>query len=683
VSEHILIYGANGYTGTLVARRAVERGLRPVLAGRNADAVGEVAKRLDLPHLAVNLDDVAGLEAALDGRVAVIHCAGPFSKTSRPMANACLRTGVHYIDITGEIAVFEELHARDEEARAAGVMLLPGAGFDVVPSDCLAVHLKRRLPEATHLALAFRGLGGISRGTALTALESLETTGAIRRDGVIVTSPLGELRRQVDFGYGPVDVVAIPWGDISTAYYSTGIPNIVVYAYLGRVGALLAGQGPLLAPALGASALRRLLRWVIRRGPAGPGDAERARGRSLLWGEVTDAAGRIAISRLSTPEAYTLTAATAVLIAEKVLAGQAPSGFQTPALAYGPDLILEITGVERTDLELQDAPSSPAAAPTAAAPAEPAPVVAAPVEPEDDELVAAEEALARLEDRIGAFTAYTIASDFLELQEIYRGSFERVKDDDWNRRIERRAEPWTMRQVLAHTLTMTEVYNQVILSGLEGRRANIPGLTSREDIASFNEKAIAASAERPVTELISAFLEALGAAARIAAPLGAESLGRLVAVPFFSSTPTVAELFGCALANAGIVRGAHLAASRSRPIWIFFSPGMMRRQLTRFFHLLGLAYWPERGGDLYATIAINVEGQGGGSWNVRIGPEGGKGKIGRARTTDVTFTFASADLLCRLLTGQTKPWRHILMGRVQISGNLGLARRVPTLFALP
>ncbi|MCS6880402.1 MAG: saccharopine dehydrogenase NADP-binding domain-containing protein [Oscillochloridaceae bacterium] len=678
MSAPILIYGANGYTGRLVAQQAVERGLRPILAGRNADAVGEVARRLDLPHLAVNLDDMAGLEAALRGRVAVIHCAGPFIRTSRPMANACLRMGVHYIDITGEIAVFEELHARDGEARAAGIMLLPGAGFDVVPSDCLAVHLKRRLPEATHLALAFQGLGGISRGTALTALESLDTMGAVRRDGVIVTSPLGELRRQVDFGRGPVDVVAIPWGDVSSAYYSTGIPNIIVYAYIGRFGALLAGQGQLLAPALGARATRRFLRWLIRRGPDGPSDAERARGQGLLWGEVIDAAGRIAISRLRTPEAYTLTAATAVLIAEKVLAGQAPPGFQTPALAYGPDLIMEIAGVERTDLELQDAPDI-----TASPPPEPALPVAAPVEAEQDELAIAEEALARLEDRIGAFTAYTIASDFLELQEIYRGSFERLKEEDWNRRIERRTEAWTMRQALAHTLRMTELYNQVIQSGLEGRPTVIPGLARREDILSFNDAAVATGAERPVGELISAFLEALGTAARMAAPLGAESLGRLVAVPLFSRAPTVAELFGCSLANAGIVRGAHLAVSRSRPIWIFFSPGMMRRQLTRFFHLLGLAYWPERGGDLYATIAINVEGQGGGSWHVRIGPEGGIGKIGRARTTDVTFTFASADLLCRLLTGQTRPWRHIVMRRMHVSGNLGLARRVPGLFALP
>jgi len=451
-----------------------------------------------------------------------------------------------------------------------------------------------------------------------------------------------------------------------------------VYAYVGRMGALMAGPGRLIIPALGAGAARRFLRWLIRRGPPGPSEEERARGHSLLWGEVSDAAGRIAISRLCVPEAYTLTAATAVLIAEKVLAGQALPGFQTPALAYGPDLILEIAGVERTDLELQDAPES-----VAGPLPEPTPSVAAPVEAEQDELAAAEEALARLEDRIGAFTAYTIASDFLELQEIYRGSFERVKDDDWNRRIERRAEPWTMREALAHTLTMTETYNQIIQSGLEGRPASIPGLARREDIPSFNEAALAANAERPIGELISAFLEALGAAARLCAPLGAESLGKQVAAPFFSRVPTVAELFGCSLANAGIVRGAHLAVSRSRPVWIFFSPGMMRRQLTRFFHLLGLSYWPERGGELYAIIAINVKGQGGGSWHVRIGPEGGRGKIGRARTTDVTFTFASADLLCRLLTGQTRPWRHMVMGRMQVSGNLGLARRVPGLFALP
>lgn len=676
MSEQILIYGANGYTGTLVARRAVERGLRPTLAGRNAKAIEEVAQRLDLPHLTVSLDDSTALEAALRGRTVVIHCAGPFSRTSRPMVDACLRTGVHYLDITGELTVFEELHRRDAEARAAGVMLMPGVGFDVVPSDCLAKHLQRRLPTATHLVLAFRGLGRISRGTALTALESLGREGAIRRDGELVPVPLGELVRQVDFGDGPVDVVAIPWGDLNTAYYSTGIPNIAVFAYVGRLGTMLVRQGWLVATLTGLPIARMLLRQIIARRPAGPSDFERAVGQSMLWGEVTDSEGRCVASRLHLPEAYTLTAMTAVLIAEKVLANQAPPGFQTPALAYGPDLILEVAGVKRVDLEEYTV----ATGATPAAVEAPPPLNPAPAQP--DELTAAEEALARLEDRIGAFTGYTLASDFLELQEIFAGSFERVKEEDWNRRIDRRTDNWTMRQALAYTVAVTELYQQAIRAGLDGRPFEAPELTDAADLATFRQAAIEARAEAGVDELVAAFLNALGDAARLAAPLQADSLGRLAPAPFFSTTPTVAELFGCILAHAGIVRGVQLAASRTRPIWIFFRAGMMRRQLTRFVHLLGFSYRPERGGDLYATIGINIEGQGGGSWTLRIGPEGGQGKLGRVRTTDVTLTFASADLFCRVVTEQTSPLRHVLMRRIGIGGNLALARRLPQLFVL-
>src|SRR5687768_8923152 len=145
----VVLYGATGYTGRLIARLASTYDIRPILAGRNPDAVAALARELGFEHRVFSLDDDAALERALRGASAVLHCAGPFSLTSEPMANACLRTGVHYIDITGEIDVFEQLHARDAAARAAGMMLLPGAGFDVVPSDCLAAHLKRRLPSAT------------------------------------------------------------------------------------------------------------------------------------------------------------------------------------------------------------------------------------------------------------------------------------------------------------------------------------------------------------------------------------------------------------------------------------------------------------------------------------------------------------------------------------------------------
>ena len=347
-----LLYGSNGYTGRLIAQRATERGLRPVLAGRNAEAVASQAAELVLPHRAFALDDRRALEDALSQVPLVLHCAGPFSHTSRPVADACLRTGTHYLDITGEIPVFEALAARGREAEAAGVMLLPGVGFDVVPSDCLAAHLHQRLPRADRLVLAFEGLGGgISRGTATTMVENLGRGGAVRRNGTIQPVPAAWRTRRVDFGHGPVSVTTIPWGDVSTAYYSTGIPNIEVYTRTGRWGHRVLVASRHLGWLLGSAPVQRLLKGGIQRGQPGPSDEERTRGESRLWGEVADEQGRSAAARLRTPEGYTLTALTAVAAVEKVLEGQAPTGFQTPSLAFGPDFILEVDGVVREDLE--------------------------------------------------------------------------------------------------------------------------------------------------------------------------------------------------------------------------------------------------------------------------------------------------------------------------------------------
>ena len=145
--DGFLIYGANGYTGSLIARTAINQGLRPILAARNAVAVERLGRELGLEYRVFDLDDPVILEKRFQGLSAVLHCAGPFVHTSKPLADACLRSGVHYLDVTGEVSVFEALAARDGEAKASGIMLLPGAGFDVVPSDCLAAHLKRRLPS--------------------------------------------------------------------------------------------------------------------------------------------------------------------------------------------------------------------------------------------------------------------------------------------------------------------------------------------------------------------------------------------------------------------------------------------------------------------------------------------------------------------------------------------------------
>jgi short subunit dehydrogenase-like uncharacterized protein len=351
MSADFLLYGSYGYTGRLIAERAAGLGLTPLLAGRDAAALAEQAAGLGLAYRAFSLEDTPALDAAVAEVPVVLHCAGPFSHTVAPVAAACLRAGRHYLDITGEIPVFEALAARDGEARRAGVMLMPGAGFDVVPSDCLAAHLKRRLPGATRLSLAFMPVGGgLSRGTATTMVENLGRGGAVRRDGRIRPVPAAWRTREVDFGRGPVTVTTIPWGDVSTAYHSTGIPNIEVYT---RVPA---GQRRMLAATrylgwlLGSSPVQGFLKRRVRAGRPGPTAEQREHGRSLLWGEARDDAGGRVTSRLTAPEGYRLTALTAVAAVQRVLAGQAPAGFQTPSRAYGADWILEFEGVTREDL---------------------------------------------------------------------------------------------------------------------------------------------------------------------------------------------------------------------------------------------------------------------------------------------------------------------------------------------
>lgn len=347
-----LIYGANGYTGELTARIAVEQGLRPILAGRSEAQVAAIAARFGLPYRIATLDDAASLDAMLQDVVVVLHCAGPFVHTAAPMVDACLRSGVHYLDITGEIAVFEALAARYDEAKRAGVMLLPGAGFDVVPSDCLAAHLNRRLPSATRLLLGIRALGQVSRGTAMTALEGIARGegGLVRKHGRLTPTPIAWKTRKIDFGKGPRLAVTVPWGDVSTAYHSTGIPDIEVYMSFPPATVRAMKVSRYVGGLLRLPGVVELLRRRIRSAAPGPTDAERALGIGLLWGRAEDDAGNAVEARLRTPEGYTLTALTSLLIMRKMLTGEIRPGFQTPSSAYGPDLILEIEGVERIDL---------------------------------------------------------------------------------------------------------------------------------------------------------------------------------------------------------------------------------------------------------------------------------------------------------------------------------------------
>ncbi|MFC5970479.1 saccharopine dehydrogenase family protein [Halomarina salina] len=345
----LLIYGAYGYTGRLVTDRAVdELDADLVLAGRSPSKLEPLADEHDLPSRAFTLDHRRVVERHLDGVDAVLNCAGPFSRTADSLVDACVETGTDYLDITGEIEVFEALAARDAEAEEADIAVLPGVGFDVVPTDCLAAHLAEALPDATELSLGFQAFGSFSRGTVRTAVESIGEGGAIRRDGrVTAVSSVHETRR-IDFGNGETLAVTIPWGDVATAYHSTGVPNVQVFTAVPERAVQALDATDRLAPLLDREWVQRTLSAVVDRTMVGPDADEREEGKALVWGEIGDGEETYE-ARLRTPETYTLTAMTAVEAARRTLAGETPTGYQTPSSAFGADFVTQFEGVERED----------------------------------------------------------------------------------------------------------------------------------------------------------------------------------------------------------------------------------------------------------------------------------------------------------------------------------------------
>ena len=343
-----LLYGANGYTGELIARYAAQYQLQPTLAGRKKDTITALATRLNLPYKIIDLNETTALQSALKEHKLVVHAAGPFSETAKQMIEACIQTGTHYLDINGDISVFEMLKRYDAAGKKAGIMIMPGVGFDVVPTDCLALYLKKLLPDASSLKLAFATIGGgLSHGTATTMANRLGEGGAVRKDGKIIRVPLGHKGMWIDFGEKKLFVMSIPWGDVATAYSSTGIPNIETYTGISpKVYRFLKLQA-LFNWLLRTNVVRNYIKKKINSRPAGPSDEHRSKSKSLVWGEVSNAANKTVTARLSGPDGYTFTIHGALLVTKKVLQGNFKTGYQTPASAYGEDFVLEVPGVKR------------------------------------------------------------------------------------------------------------------------------------------------------------------------------------------------------------------------------------------------------------------------------------------------------------------------------------------------
>ena len=351
MTKRFMLYGATGYTGKLVAAEAKRHGLDVVLAGRSREKLKEIAEDLGFEFRVVSLADGAGLRGALSDISAVLHAAGPFSQTAGWMVEACIATGTHYLDVTGEIDVFESIARRGPEAEAAGVVLLPGVGFDVVPSDCVAVHTAARVDEPTSLRIAIAGGAAVSRGTAKTAIEGLGDGLRVRANGIIRQRPAGSLERHFDFGAGPARALALSWGDVSTAFYSTGIPNIEVYFALSGRTASLIKASRYVTSVLGLGVVQNFLLDRANDLPEGPDESVRSSTGSLLLAEVEGPGGQRARTLLETPSGYALTPVAAVECIRRALAGEVEAGFHTPATALGADFILDLPGCQWTDLE--------------------------------------------------------------------------------------------------------------------------------------------------------------------------------------------------------------------------------------------------------------------------------------------------------------------------------------------
>lgn len=372
----MLVYGANGYTGRLIAEEAVRRGLRPTLAGRNRQAIETLAGELDCPAIVFPLDDVAQVARQLRAwresaattaspdsggnvkRPVVLNCAGPFEKTAPIFMPACIEAGASYLDITGEISVIERAAGLDDQARVAGVILMPAVGFDVVPSDCFAAALARRCPGATHLQLAFAPGGslggGISRGTARTAWENASSGGMVRAEGQLKRVPPAWKVERIDFPSGPRRAMTIPWGDVASAYYSTGIPNIEVFLAMPRrtIGRLRRWRW--LAPLAGLWPISAIGRWYIDRNFKGPTAEQRASGFAEFWGrawkdEALTEEGQLmgcgsVEGTMITPEPYALTVRTALDAVQRVAGGSGEVGFRTPSQVFDEDYLRDLVG---------------------------------------------------------------------------------------------------------------------------------------------------------------------------------------------------------------------------------------------------------------------------------------------------------------------------------------------------
>jgi len=323
----LMIYGALGYTGRMVARKAKAAGLDVVIAGRDEQRLAALARELDVPYRVFSLEgDVP--PAKFEGIHTVLNCAGPFVRTAKPLMDACLEHGMHYLDITAEIGIYQLAESLSVAALDANVMLMPGVGWDVVPTDSLAVQVIGRVKDPVSLRIALKVEGGMSRGSAVSASEIVSAGILARVDGELVPRP-DTPSALFDFGDGPVDCFPLSFGDLVTAWHATGVRNIAMYVHVTGAG-FPEGDLSLL--------------------PDGPTAEQRDAHGAAAVVEVISADGTVTRAIIETINGYSYTPLAAVEAARRVLDGDSRPGFQTPAGVFGQGFAETIEGTSVTHL---------------------------------------------------------------------------------------------------------------------------------------------------------------------------------------------------------------------------------------------------------------------------------------------------------------------------------------------
>jgi short subunit dehydrogenase-like uncharacterized protein len=335
MKNQILIYGANGYTGKLIAQQFIKAGLTPILAGRSHKVL-EIAQKLGLNSRVFSLAQPNEIINQLADIQVLINLAGPFAKTNLPLAQACIASQTHYLDIAGEVPEFEGLFQLNESAQQAGAMLMPGAGFGVVPTDAVAWYLKQQMPDAQQLSLAFATEGGVSQGTLRTVLKDLPKTGVKVQNTTFI--PAKPAEKALAFKVANQNLLGVtnPWrADLFTAQLSTQIPNIETYSAFPAPLRFMMRNGLWFKWFLESNFLAKLINLL----PEGPSEKELQKGKTYVFGRVQNLQNQSIKAILLGPEAYLFTALTAVEITRQILAGHFKAGFQTPSQVYGTEII--------------------------------------------------------------------------------------------------------------------------------------------------------------------------------------------------------------------------------------------------------------------------------------------------------------------------------------------------------